>query len=88
MRGEPQHCEHKNYTRADGAPRMFHDGGEVEPFVGLGGFAERMLVHERALVKLPQEMPLDRAALLGCAVITGLVPRDTPPRCRSATPWR
>jgi S-(hydroxymethyl)glutathione dehydrogenase/alcohol dehydrogenase len=40
--------------------------------VGLGGFAETLLVHERTLVKLPEEMPLDRASLLGCAGITGL----------------
>jgi S-(hydroxymethyl)glutathione dehydrogenase/alcohol dehydrogenase len=31
-----------------------------------------MVVHERALVRVPKEMPLDRAALLGCAVTTGL----------------
>jgi S-(hydroxymethyl)glutathione dehydrogenase/alcohol dehydrogenase len=44
----------------------------VEPFVGLGGFAELLLVHERTLVRLPDEMPLDKASLLGCAGITGL----------------
>ena len=37
----------------------------------LQGFAEQMLVHENALVKVDREMPLDRAALIGCAVITG-----------------
>jgi S-(hydroxymethyl)glutathione dehydrogenase / alcohol dehydrogenase len=72
MRGELQHCENKNHSRPDGAPRLFLYGGAVEQFVGLGGFAEQMLVHERAVVKVPEEMPLDRAALLGCAVITGL----------------
>jgi S-(hydroxymethyl)glutathione dehydrogenase/alcohol dehydrogenase len=30
-----------------------------------------MLVHERAVVKIRKDMPLDRAALIGCAVITG-----------------
>jgi Zn-dependent alcohol dehydrogenase len=30
-----------------------------------------MLVHEHALVKIDRDMPLDRAALIGCAVITG-----------------
>ena len=72
MQGQPQHCENKNHSRPDGTPRLTHDGGPVEPFVGLGGFAEQMLVHERAVVKVPEDMPLDRAALLGCAVITGL----------------
>jgi S-(hydroxymethyl)glutathione dehydrogenase/alcohol dehydrogenase len=31
-----------------------------------------MLVHENALVKITEEIPLDRAALIGCAVTTGL----------------
>jgi S-(hydroxymethyl)glutathione dehydrogenase / alcohol dehydrogenase len=65
-------CLNKKAVRADGTPRLTHGGGAVEPFFGLGGFAEQMLVHERTLVKLPEGMPLDRAALLGCAVMTGL----------------
>ena len=35
-------------------------------------FAEQMLVHENALVKIRQDMPLDRAALIGCGVTTGV----------------
>jgi S-(hydroxymethyl)glutathione dehydrogenase/alcohol dehydrogenase len=72
MRGAPELCLNKKAVRADGTPRLTHGGGAVEPFFGLGGFAERMLVNERTLVKLPEGMPLDRAALLGCAVMTGL----------------
>ena len=30
-----------------------------------------MLVHENAIVKIRDDMPLDRAALIGCGVITG-----------------
>jgi S-(hydroxymethyl)glutathione dehydrogenase/alcohol dehydrogenase len=30
-----------------------------------------MLVHENAIVKIREDMPLDRAALIGCGVITG-----------------
>ena len=30
-------------ARGDGAPRLSHDGVAVEPFIGLGGFAEWML---------------------------------------------
>jgi len=37
----------------------------------LGSFAEQLLLHETALVKIRKDMPLDRAALIGCAVTTG-----------------
>src|SRR4030095_16419937 len=35
-------------------------------------FAEKMLVHEHAIVKIRPDMPLDRAALIGCGVMTGV----------------
>jgi S-(hydroxymethyl)glutathione dehydrogenase/alcohol dehydrogenase len=44
----------------------------VQQFASLGSFAEQMLVHEHALVKVREDMPMDRAALIGCAVTTGL----------------
>lgn len=47
------------------------DGTPLAPFLNLSAFSEMMLVHENACVAIPKEMPLDRAALLGCAVITG-----------------
>ena len=31
-----------------------------------------MLVHEHALVKVREDMPMDRAALIGCGVTTGI----------------
>jgi S-(hydroxymethyl)glutathione dehydrogenase/alcohol dehydrogenase len=53
------------------ARRLSHGGRPVSQVFNLSGFAERMLVHRNALVKIRKDMPLDRAALLGCAVITG-----------------
>jgi S-(hydroxymethyl)glutathione dehydrogenase/alcohol dehydrogenase len=44
---------------------------QLHTFVNLSSFAEQMLVHENAVVKIRDDMPLDRAALIGCAVITG-----------------
>ena len=38
---------------------------------GVAGFAEHVLVGESQVVKLPADMPLDRAALLACGVSTG-----------------
>jgi S-(hydroxymethyl)glutathione dehydrogenase / alcohol dehydrogenase len=73
QRGQLHHCENKNRSRPAGElPRLSQAGAAVQPFVGLGGFAESLLVYERTLVKLPEEMPLDKACLLGCAGITGL----------------
>jgi S-(hydroxymethyl)glutathione dehydrogenase/alcohol dehydrogenase len=72
LRGLTQHCVDKGQARADGSPRITRDDEEVHPYVGLGGFATHMLISERAVVKLPEEMPLDKGALLGCAVLTGV----------------
>jgi len=57
---------------AEETPRLCkHDGAAVDQFSRLGGFAEQMLVHERAVVKIADDIPFDRAALIGCAVLTG-----------------
>ena len=39
--------------------------------IKVGAFAEYAIVDQSQLVRIPAEMPLDRAALLGCGVITG-----------------
>jgi D-arabinose 1-dehydrogenase-like Zn-dependent alcohol dehydrogenase len=44
----------------------------VYQFLNLSSFAERMLVHEHTLAKIRPDMPLDRAALIGCGVTTGV----------------
>ena len=41
-------------------------------FANLSSVAEKMLCPERALVKIRDDMPLDRACLIGCGVTTGL----------------
>ena len=59
--------------RAPGTePRLTHAGQEAYPLLDMGSFAERMLIHEHGLVKIQKEMPLDRAALIGCGVTTGV----------------
>lgn len=71
--GHPHLCIDKEPMsgRLDGRPRLSKDGAPIEQMAGLGSFAEMMLVHERALVKINDDIPLDRAALCGCAVTTG-----------------
>ncbi|MBB3664696.1 S-(hydroxymethyl)glutathione dehydrogenase/alcohol dehydrogenase [Prauserella sediminis] len=73
LRGIPQQCPAPPAQRGDAAPpRLTRAGVRATGFTGLGGFASRMLVHENATVAIPRSMPLDRAALLGCAVLTGV----------------
>jgi S-(hydroxymethyl)glutathione dehydrogenase/alcohol dehydrogenase len=57
---------------AGAPPRLAKDGERIEQFVHLSAFAERMLVHENAVVRIRRDVPLDRVALLGCGVTTGL----------------
>jgi S-(hydroxymethyl)glutathione dehydrogenase/alcohol dehydrogenase len=47
-------------------PRISQNGAPIGQFAHLSGFAERMLVHENALVKIREDMPLEQAALIGC----------------------
>ncbi len=66
-------CQDKPKRSENSPPRLsLADGTPVQQGALIGGFAEQMLVHENALVALPREVPLDRAALLGCGVMTGL----------------
>ncbi len=44
----------------------------MRQFSDLSTYAEKMLLHENALVKIRDDMPLDRAALIGCGVTTGV----------------
>ena len=54
------------------APRISRpDGSIVNQMLNLSAFAEQMLIHENACVRINPEMPLDRAAVIGCAVTTG-----------------
>ena len=54
------------------APRISRpDGSPVAQMLNLSAFAEMMLIHEHACVRIDPEMPLDRAAVIGCAVTTG-----------------
>ncbi|HTG39741.1 Zn-dependent alcohol dehydrogenase [Sphingomonas sp.] len=71
--GRPSLCTSPATRRpADASARLsLADGAPLAPFLNLSAFAEAMLVHENACVAIDPAMPLDRAALLGCAVITG-----------------
>lgn len=44
---------------------------KLNQFAYLGSFAEQMLVHENAVARLSRDVPIEIAAIVGCAVITG-----------------
>jgi len=66
-------CQNPETKRGpDDEPRLAHNAQPVQQFANLSSFAEQMLVHEHAIVKIREDMPMDRAALIGCAVTTGV----------------
>lgn len=72
LTGRPHLCLPPSLlARLDGTSRLTQKGKPIVQFA-LSSFAEMMLTHERALVKIRDDMPLDRAALIGCGVTTGI----------------
>ena len=74
MSGRPYLCANgASFGRAlDAPPRLQCGEKPLIQFANLSSFAEQMLTPDRALVKVRPDMPLDRAALIGCGVTTGL----------------
>jgi NDMA-dependent alcohol dehydrogenase len=56
---------------SDGTCRVSARGKDVQAFCLLGTFAPYVVVHEASVVKIPDYIPLDLAALVGCGVPTG-----------------
>jgi S-(hydroxymethyl)glutathione dehydrogenase/alcohol dehydrogenase len=67
-------CDNKQAVqRPLESPQRLTRGSEaIWQFADLSSFAETMLVHEHAVVNIRRDMPLDRAALIGCGVTTGI----------------
>jgi S-(hydroxymethyl)glutathione dehydrogenase / alcohol dehydrogenase len=73
LSGRPHLCLKTATRRPADAPTRLRRGDQpVTQSFDLSAFAELMLVHEHALVKIRPDVPLDRAALVGCGVTTGL----------------
>jgi S-(hydroxymethyl)glutathione dehydrogenase/alcohol dehydrogenase len=56
----------------DGKPRLSCDAAPVHQLMYLGGFSEYCLVPAQSAIRVPDTMPFDRAALIGCGVMTGV----------------
>jgi S-(hydroxymethyl)glutathione dehydrogenase/alcohol dehydrogenase len=73
LTGHMSRCQSPEVRRQAGdAPRLMQDGKPLNQFFNLSSFAEQMLVHQHACVAVRKDMPLDRAALIGCGVTTGV----------------
>jgi NDMA-dependent alcohol dehydrogenase len=56
----------------DGTSRLSRGGSELKHFLGVSCFAERAVVPEQGVVPIPKDVPMEVAALVGCAVMTGV----------------
>ena len=68
-RGDVRRC-----ARPASAQRRLRlsDGRKLTHVLRMGTFATRTIVHAAAAVPVPDDLPLDQACLLGCAVATGV----------------
>jgi len=87
--GRTFQCLHPESTLRPGnmPPRLTRRGGALFQGFGLGGFAERALVHENQLAVVPKELPFAQAALLGCGVVTGAGSVLNTANVRAAKAW-
>ena len=69
--GRPNLCNDPAIGAAS-ATRLTWKGKPVLQFASVGSFAEMMVTSENGLVKIPEDMPMAEAALIGCGVMTGV----------------
>jgi len=72
LTGRTHLCQSRPVRAPGEAPKLSWKGAPVNQFANLSSYAEQMLIHESGLVKVRNDMPLDRAALVGCGVTTGV----------------
>jgi alcohol dehydrogenase len=75
--GRPALCEpgaaaNSAGTLLSGARRLSRNGQPIHHHLGCSVFAEYATVSRRSVVRIDRELPLDEAALFGCAVLTGV----------------
>jgi Zn-dependent alcohol dehydrogenase len=78
LAGQPAMCELGRVQAVtgglpdDGTTRLRLHGRKVHHLMGVSCFAERVVVSEKSVVKVPDGIPSPIAAITGCAVITGV----------------
>ncbi len=70
QRGDPRHC----YMALRPGQRIQRkrDGALCSQVLRCGTFSTYTVVHSKAAIKMPKEMPLDKACLIACGVVTGV----------------
>jgi S-(hydroxymethyl)glutathione dehydrogenase / alcohol dehydrogenase len=76
-RGQPILCDRyvslgSHAVAFDGTTRLSLHGRPVRTMFYVAAFAEYAIVTDACAITIPPEMPLDRACLLGCGVLTGV----------------
>jgi S-(hydroxymethyl)glutathione dehydrogenase / alcohol dehydrogenase len=72
LTGRTHLCQSRPVRSPQEPPKLSWKGAPVNQFANLSSYAEQMLVHENGLVGVRHDVPLDRAALIGCGVTTGV----------------
>jgi len=91
--GRPNLCQSSSVARNEGtlvsgARRLSLNGEPLNHYSGLSVFAQYAVVSQSALIKIPDDIPLEDATIFGCAVVTGvgavLNTAQVPPGARMA----
>jgi len=69
MRGDPRRCS--SQLRAKRRMHRAIDGALLTPVLRCGTYADQAIVHEACAIKVPEELPVEQAALLACGFSTG-----------------
>ncbi|MCF3944376.1 zinc-dependent alcohol dehydrogenase family protein [Oceanobacillus alkalisoli] len=77
MEGRPALCEPGAKSNGDGTLigggiRLHHGEETVHHHVGVSAFSEHIVLSQNSLVKVNKDIPFEKLALFGCAVITGV----------------
>ena len=73
LSGRPNLCTKTDVVRSpDDPPRLRQGNTRLTQMAEIASFAEEMLVHEHAVVKVREDVPFEQLALIGCGVTTGL----------------
>jgi S-(hydroxymethyl)glutathione dehydrogenase/alcohol dehydrogenase len=72
--GRPALCSDRQGVERRDGPLRLHDcaGAGIHQFLDTSAFAEHVLVREEGVIPVSRDIPLEVAALVGCAVLTGL----------------